>query len=341
MSINTNTELNIQSALDELEITLDNVVLNKLTKQYIRKQYHKLALKWHPDKNDDKELANKKFQKISEAYDYLSNQSELFDSDTEINSNTFDPFVSSNESKIYSDILYTFISSLFKYSNSSNNSNNSNHDNLLSNIIKEIVLGYNVLSLSYLESIFNELDKQLSIDIYNFLYKYKDILYIQQETLEFVSLIIKNKYKNDRIIILNPLLKDLIEHNIYKLYVDDHLYLVPLWHNELYFDALDGSEIIVLCQPILPDGITIDEENNIHIVKNICIKSELIDIILTEKFVSINIGDKWFSIPISQLYMKKEQIYRFKCQGIAHISEKDIYNVNVKGDILVCIKLVE
>ena len=116
---------------------------------------------------------------------------------------------------------------------------------------------------------------------------------------------------------------------------------MPLWHNELYFDAPDGSEIIVLCQPILPDGITIDEENNIHIVKNICIKSELIDIILTEKFVSINIGDKWFSIPISQLYMKKEQIYRFKCQGIAHISEKDIYNVNVKGDILVCIKLVE
>ncbi|NXF02123.1 DNJB8 protein, partial [Smithornis capensis] len=39
----------------------------------IKKSYHKLALKWHPDKNPrDKEKAEKKFKEIVEAYEVLS-----------------------------------------------------------------------------------------------------------------------------------------------------------------------------------------------------------------------------------------------------------------------------
>ncbi|NXS07615.1 DNJ6B protein, partial [Neodrepanis coruscans] len=40
----------------------------------IKKSYHKLALKWHPDKNPkDQEKAEKKFKEIVEAYEVLSN----------------------------------------------------------------------------------------------------------------------------------------------------------------------------------------------------------------------------------------------------------------------------
>lgn len=43
-------------------------------KKAIKKAYRDLALKWHPDKAEDKELAEKKFQDISEAYEVLSDQ---------------------------------------------------------------------------------------------------------------------------------------------------------------------------------------------------------------------------------------------------------------------------
>lgn len=38
----------------------------------LKKAYRKLAVKWHPDKNPDNEVATKNFQKISEAYATLS-----------------------------------------------------------------------------------------------------------------------------------------------------------------------------------------------------------------------------------------------------------------------------
>ena len=43
------------------------------TESQIKKAYHKLSIKWHPDKNpDNKDEATKQFQKISEAYSILS-----------------------------------------------------------------------------------------------------------------------------------------------------------------------------------------------------------------------------------------------------------------------------
>ena len=318
-----NEKMNIQKALDELEISLDNIELTKIDHEYIKKKYHKLALKWHPDKNSDL-YAKEKFQKISEAYDYLTNEL-ILNNDTEYSntSETTNDFVS------YKDILGNFISSLFKGA----------YSEVLTNIIKEISLGYETITLAYLRSKFETLDKQKAIELYKLLYNYKDILYISNDILELVSLLIKERYKNDRVFILKPTLKDMIDHNIYKLYVDEDLYIVPLWHNELYFDAPDGSEIIVLCQPILPTNISIDENNNIFYEKYIKMDDDLLDLIKNNKCVSINLEDKWFSIPLNKLYLKEEQLYRFKCQGISQISEKEIYNIDIKADIIVKIIL--
>lgn len=330
-----NDQINLQVSLDELELS----ELTNLNQDYIKKKYHKLALKWHPDKNENKEYATEKFKKINEAYEYLTN---IMDEDT---SNTCSEFVSSSgskESKMYLDLLTSFISSLFIKTNKED----------IVRIIKEIVNeATSVLTLTYIRKLFEHLDKQKAIELYQLLYKYKDILYINNDTLEFVSLIIqekteegikndiKNKIKNSRVFILKPSLKDLMDHSIYKLYVDEQLYLVPLWHNELFFDAPDGSDIIVLCQPKLPDELTIDENNNIYYEKSISVEKELSTVIKNSKFVSIEVGEKWFTIPLNKLFMKREQLYILKKQGIAQISENDMYNINCKGDIVVKIIL--
>jgi hypothetical protein len=331
-------KVTIESALEELEIT----ELTNIDHEYIKKQYHKMALKWHPDKNNNTEYAKHKFQRILESYQYLSlefsnantmddiNTNETDTNETDTNETDTNEQNTSEEPQKYSNILSAFISTLIKGSYSY-------HDLFL--IIKKIVINYSIITLPYLQTIFADLDKQKSIDVYNLLYKYKNILYISDEVLEFVSLSVKDKYKKDRVFILRPLLKDLLESNIYKLYVDEQLYLVPLWHNEMYFDAPNGSEIIVLCQPVLPNTITIDENNHIYILKHIN-ALELSDLIMNKQFVSIEVGEKWISIPLSQLYMKKEQIYRLKGQGISQISEKDIYNVSNKSDIVIQFVLV-
>ena len=325
-------KMNILKAFDELNINIYEIELTNVDQEYIKKKYHKLALKWHPDKNK-KIYAKEKFLKISEAYDYLLNELHIINSNNLTKDKDILKTFVSLESKDYIDILSNFVSSLFS------ETKKETYNDLFLNIIKEISLGYDVITLTYLRKQFEELDKQKAIELYQLLYKYKHILYISNEILELVSLIIKEKYKNDRIFILKPSLKDIIEHNIYKLYVDKELYLVPLWHNELYFDSPNGSDIIVLCQPKLPTGVNIDENNNIYYETFIQIHDELNNLIKNDKFISIEIGDKWFSIPLNKLYLKEEQLYIFKGQGIAQILENSIYNVSLKSDIIIKIML--
>ena len=326
--------MDIQKAFDILEIDLKTIKLADLTQEYIKKRYHRLALINHPDKNGNTIESTNKFQLINEAYEYLLKElhtiTELNDNQNKDNTNTFDSFVSSSnvedQKSRYIYLLSIFIGSIIE----------GDFKESIKNVIKEIVIGYKNISL---ETIFDGLDKDSALEVYSFICKYRHILYISNETLEFVSLLIKQKYKNDRVFILNPSINDLMENNIFKLYVDDQLYLVPLWHNELYFDSPNG-DIIVLCNPELPEGIIIDEDNNIHIEKEINGSLSLSDLLeegeqSSNTFVSLSIGQKIFRIPLQSLHIKKEQIYRLVGEGISNVLENDMYNVSCKADIIV------
>ena len=321
---NTNENMDIQLACDVLE--LDFLTIMNITPESLKKKYHKLALQHHPDKNGNTVEANEKFKQIKEAYEYL--RFGLLGDETEnINeTNTFSSFDSPGEeekgSNGYLSILEIFIETIITGTCSQ----------VISSIIKDIVVGCKKVTIK----LFEDLDKERSIEIYTFLTRYKSILYISEETIEEVKTVLMEKLKDDQIIILNPSIDDLLDCNIYKLNIGDKLYLVPLWHNELYFDGPAKEDIIVKCLPDLPANMNIDENNNLIVRVSIPFSS----LLLKKEVIYFDVGRHKFRIPTNRLFVKQIQQFTIRKCGIAQIidHENDMYNISQRADIIFIIE---
>ena len=66
--------MNYKDAFEILEIDLTEIGYNDISLEYLKKQYRRLALKNHPDKNGNTFESNEKFKKINEAYHYLKRE---------------------------------------------------------------------------------------------------------------------------------------------------------------------------------------------------------------------------------------------------------------------------
>lgn len=309
--------MNCKDAFGILEIDLNVINYNDISLEYLKKQYRKLALKNHPDKNYNTPESNEKFKQINEAYDFLKREIKHLNSEDFPQENGCE-----NDSSLYFDILRSFMKSVFERK----------YDETLSKIVNDIISAGKKISIK----IFDDLDKETSSNIYTFLSNNRSVLHLSQEILDIVRDIVLKKYDDVEIYKLNPSIDDLLNNNLYKLYINKELFLVPLWHSESYFDN-SGCEIIVICEPDLPKGLTIDEDNNIILEISID-KNELIENLMLDGSIKINIGEKEFSI-FSNLYMKREQNYRIKNVGISKI-KKDVYDVSEKSDIIAKITIV-
>jgi len=307
--------MDYNTALNTLEINYTDLTLEKLTKQY-----RKMALKHHPDKNENTPESNEKFKQINASYTFLKREIKYlnatdFDMDNEVEGEGEDNLNTS----VYFDILKLFMKHILE----------GKYNDIISKIVTEIVGGAATISLK----LFEDLDKDTALNIYMFLSKQRSILHLNQTILEKIREIVIQKYDNVQLYKLNPCFNDLINNNVYKLYVDNELYLVPLWYNELYFDG-SNCEIIVVCEPELPKNISIDDDNNIYYETELNLDNDIPNMIRNNNNIIINICNIELFIPISEIYMKKEQYYTIKNRGLSKI-KSDIYDISEKADIVV------
>ena len=75
-----------------------------------------------------------------------------------------------------------------------------------------------------------------------------------------------------------------------------------------------------------------------NLIVSITINEDITDMILKEQPLVFYIGENEYAINLSNLYMKKEQYYCFKGQGIPKVT-KNIYDVSDKMDIIIKISI--
>lgn len=299
--------MDIKTACEILDIDLNNISLENL-----KKQYRKLALKNHPDKNGNTLESNEKFKQINEAYNFLKREISEMEDFEDLDTDSYN-------SSLYYDILKGFIKTFFE----------GMYTETMIKIVNDIMTAGKKISFQ----LFDELDKDSVLNIYTFLSNNRFTLHLSEDVLSKIRDIVVKKYDNVEVYKLNPSLNDLFDNNLYKLYVNNELFLVPLWHYESYFDG-SGCEIIVICEPELPSGITIDDNNNICIEKEIIWNDKFMQCILKNENIQIECGEKIFEIPLSELNIKREQCYIIKKKGLSRI-KRDIYDISEKADIIV------
>jgi len=304
--------LEIIHDLHDVDIEQNHV--ESISMPLIKKQYRKLALKYHPDKNTSADAAAK-FVEISEAYEFLCHY--LDGKDTTPSFRVHSPS--------YSELLREFILSIF-----SENPVSAIHDNtylaqFLHSIIDKITRACEDTSVDFLRKI----NKTVLMKLYDILYAYKDVFVITDLFLSKLHAILEEKMKDDCCIILHPSLDDLFNCHLYKLHYENQMFVIPLWHHELVYDV-SGSDVYVKCFPILPRDMTIDTDNNI-IVEVTCNIGEIFETGGLE--IMLETMRVW--IPATQVRLVKEQTIVIKGKGIPTIQTDNIYDITKKSNILV------
>jgi len=305
------------------------------TLEELKKNYRLLALKHHPDKNENSEESCEIFKEVNNAYLYLLNFDISHEPVTSHMFNGGDNHGSSEEnggSDSYMSIFRIFIQSLLQKMTVISQENTSLTINTL---IKIIVEDCQELSIK----MFEDFDKEAAYNIYEIITTYHKAFHISVEKLELFEKIMRNKMALDNMVVISVSLDDLMgENNIYVLEHDEKKFYIPLWHTELYYKLgkTDNTsvDLIVRCIPVTPSHIYIDSNNDIYID----IRMRILDL-LEKQCIEFEIGGKKFIINAAALYIKNNQTYLLSGAGIPIINSKNMYDIAEKSSIIVNIEL--
>jgi hypothetical protein len=257
----------------------------------LNKRYHLLALKHHPDKVCDGHNESGSdgdsaalFKEINEAHKRVK---DYFYSD---NADAFDTFADfdtdASNSSSYDSIFKLFIKNILVKMTSVSADRVVSADAI--HTIIQSILSKGVHSSVML---FRKMDKSSCMAIYNILSENQELFSISREIMDELTSIVEEKTRDDIVIRLNPSLLDMLLDRVYILNECGQTYYIPLWHSELHFNkpasSSDTGEIIVLCQPELPDHVTIDEDNNIYVSIDVNIvdlfRNQIVPVYITDE----------------------------------------------------------
>lgn len=310
----------------------------------IRKKYHILALEFHPDKNKNKNSGihvNEKFQKITEAYELIKLLYENEDNkDTIKDRKDRREREKHSRDKSYMDIVYEFFAEI-------SGGANGNHSYIVDIFHNECY--------EYIIETIEKMDYSLLVELSRYIEMYFKIFNIPGGVREKISETIARRRSDMTYHEIRPSLQNLINNEIYPFVISDTdtdsdmplpICYVPLWHRELIYDKR-----VIVCRPILPDHISLDDDNNI--LYRLELKMD--DIWKAEGDCKAegdqveNCDDAAFHLPefpnikieYRDLYIRKVQTLVFRGgSGISRMNSKNILDIREKGDLSVIVTLI-
>lgn len=341
--------------------SMDKEEMYQIRNAYLKKQYRKYALASHPDKNVGVS-SSEHFQKVKDAYDFLNQNMEKarvddIESDDE-QCGDIETFAPSIIPPYISKIVRGFTQSSFFDENSE----------MIELILDKVFVICEKQMIKWLENI--ELRKyKLAYQILKkcrYVFRLSDEFYILLEELDKKRMVpeYENCYKPNmvlqpahninvnqcdktNIIKIEPTLEDVMENKVYQFIKDGTQYLIPLWHHELIYDH-NGIDLIIQIEPLISISnndtqieskqIWIDSENNIHQSLDFSLV-DLFELSLLEKDIEIFFGNKRVSLFSSELYLKQNQTYIWKNEGISKIVEDNIFDSSERGDLILDITI--
>lgn len=296
----------------------------------LKKRYHILALKLHPDKNGNTPEATDAFQRLNAAYRLL-----LLEVDANGDANE----CSHEDTETYTNIFMNFAKSLFSKKHKTENDKNDERMNpLLAEMLHRIVNDYACASVGLL---LDSLDPVVLFQLYETLEQYNAAIKMDAPIFEEITRILREKMHKNNIIILKPSLKDVIQNNISVVHFEGQTLYVPLWHSELHYHIEDESkQLIVRCMPELPDHMSIDSNNELHID----VRADIQELLNKGSGVlRIPLHDsECVELPVKELHVVPRQtiVLRNNKHGISLICSTNIYDVTNKAPICVHVHLV-
>lgn len=301
----------------------------------LNKRYRIMALRLHPDKNGNTPEATEAFQELNAAYRLLlpgahndndTTNSEANDADTET----------------YANIFVNFMKSIFTPKSKTENNATDGGNQVLLELLHRIVHDYASVSV---HTALDSLDPSMLFQLYETLVKFNAAVKMDSDTFEEITRIIREKMHNNDIIILKPSLKDVIQNNISVLQFEGQTFYVPLWHSELHYRVEaspdeSSKQLIVKCMPNLPDHMSIDANNELHINVRADIKE-----LLNRSTGVLRIplyDDECIELQVRELGIVSRQtvILNNNVIGISLICANNIYDVSNKAPICVHVRLV-